>query len=100
MQFIKHYLATDKYIEIPKSNFDVEISVDAIRLIAKFDTFCIFSGDSDFAYLGRYLKKNGKKIIVVASGQIFHTFKDVADLYINAQKIKFDITRIKETTPR
>lgn len=117
MQFIKHYLTKDenseitkknseikhdmtgKYIEIPKSNFDVEISVDALRCIDKYDTFCLLSGDSDFAYLSKYLKKNGKKIIVVASGQVFHTLKDLADLYINAQDIKGSITAIKKTTP-
>lgn len=120
MQFIKHYLNTEKdvqaslvlnsyevkqnkdgvYVEIPKSNFDVEISVDAIRLLDKYDTFCLFSGDSDFTYLARYLKKKNKKFIVVASGQVFHTLKDLADLYINAQMIKGSISTVKETTPR
>lgn len=118
MQFIKHYLSggenprggfnnseiksdvNGKYIEIPKSNFDVEISVDAVRLLEKYDTFCLFSGDSDFTYLVQYLKKNKKKFIVIASGQVFHTLAELADLYINAQTIKADITSIKETTPR
>ncbi len=115
IQFIKHYLTKDelnnnssfalkenisgKYIEIPKSNFDVEVSVDALRLLDKFDTFCLFSGDSDFTYLAQYLKRKGKKIVVVASGQVFHTLKDLADLYINAQIIKGDIASIKETAP-
>lgn len=118
MQFIKDYLVDGeypkssnkyfeikqdtkgKYIEIPKSNFDVEISVDALRCIDKYDTFCLFSGDSDFAYLAKYLHRNSKKIIVIASGQVFHTLKDLADLYINAQDIKASITIIKKTTPR
>lgn len=116
IQFIKHYLtdvelngatpvgvkknASGKYIEIMKSNFDVEVSVDALRFIDDFDTFCIFSGDSDFTYLAQYLKRKGKKIIVIASGQVFHTLKDLATLYINAQAIKVDIASIKETTPR
>ena len=86
-------------IEIPKSNFDVEISVDAIRTLDRYDTFCLFSGDSDFAYLSRFLKRKGKNIIVIASGQVFHTLKEVADLYINAQQIKSDIASLKETTP-
>lgn len=79
IQFIKHYLeeieldssggkfvkkdADGKFIEIPKSNFDVEISVDAIRLINKYDTFCLLSGDSDFARLAEFLKKQGKKLL-------------------------------------
>ncbi len=111
MQFIKHYIgngvisrdgrptkkdSVGTYIEIPKSNFDVEVSVDAIRLIEKYDTFCLFSGDSDFTYLVSYLKKHKKKFIVVASGQVFHTLKELADLYINAQDVKGSITSIKE----
>lgn len=118
MQFIKHYLShgekaiggfnnskiksdmMGRYIEIPKSNFDVEISVDAVRCIENYDTFCLFSGDSDFAYLAQYLKKKYKKIIVVASGQVFHSLRELSDLYINAQDIKADITSVKKTTPR
>ena len=114
MQFIKHYVgegvisrdgratrkdANGTYIEIPKSNFDVEISVDAIRLLEKYDSFCLFSGDSDFTYLANYLKKNKKKFIVIASGQVFHTLKELADLYINAQNVKGLIASIKETSP-
>ncbi len=111
MQFIKHYVGdgvisrdgrvtrrdvNGTYIEIPKSNFDVEISVDAIRLLPKYDSFCLFSGDSDFTYLASYLKKNNKKFVVIASGQVFHTLKELADLYINAQDIKGLITSVKE----
>ena len=116
IQFVRHYLEKTeldsvssrfikedlegKFIEIPKSNFDVEISVDSIRLLDKYDTFCLFSGDSDFARLAKFLKRKGKKIIIFASGQVFHTLKDIADLYINAQKIKAQIAKIKETSPR
>ena len=88
------------YIEIPKSNFDVEISVDSVESLDKYDTFCLFSGDSDFARLATFLSSKKKKIIVIASGQIFHTLKDMADLYVNAQKIKGNIAIIKETSPR
>ncbi len=116
IQYIKHYLDISdkslienrsikedikgKYIEIPKSNFDVEISVDSIELLDKYDTYCLLSGDSDFARLAKFLKSKRKKIIVIASGQVFHTLKDIADLYINAQKIKVNIAIIKETPPR
>lgn len=116
VQFIKHYLdeeeigdgdrefvKTDRdgrpYVEIRKGNFDVEISVDSIRLMKKYDTFCLLSGDSDFAHLARFLKKNGKKVIVMASGQVYHSLKDVADLYVNAQKVKSHIAAIKELRP-
>ena len=63
-QMPEKYVATDangkKYIEIRKSNFDVEISVDAIKMLEHYDTFCIFSGDADFVYLNNFLKKIGR----------------------------------------
>ena len=34
--------------------FDVEISVDAVKMIDHYDTFCIFSGDADFVYLNNF----------------------------------------------
>ena len=63
LQIIKHYLSeadregrpksiqTDargrKYVEIRKCNFDVEMAVDAVRMIKHYDTFCLHSGDAD-----------------------------------------------------
>jgi uncharacterized LabA/DUF88 family protein len=114
IQFIKHYLSEEElkkadkpemlsrdlqgsYIEIPKSNFDVEISVDAIRLSEKYKTICLLSGDSDFAALVKYLKRIGKKIIVIGPGQISHSLKSQADLYVQAQEVKSAIGFIKNT---
>lgn len=115
IQYIKHYLSGEehvtnsarifidgdgeKYIEIPKCNFDVEITLDAVRLMDDYDTLCLFSGDSDFARLAHYAKKKGKEIIVVASGRVYYELKKSADLYINAQKIKSDVVSVTETTP-
>ena len=59
----------------------------------------VYFRESDFTYLVQYLKRKGKKIIVIASGQVFHTLKDLADLYINAQTVKVDIASIKKTAP-
>jgi len=116
IQFIKHYLddlelkivvqtkikqdrSGNYYIEIPKSNFDVEISVDSIRLLKKYDTFCLLSGDSDFVRLIEFLKKNNKNIIIIAAGEVVRTLKENADNFINAQRIKGQITIIKKTPP-
>ena len=103
IQEVKHYLKDDElqsttrsvnqdlegsYIYIPKCNFDVEISVDAIRLIDKYDTFCLFSSDADFISLVRFLKKNKKKFILVKSGYVKHDLINPADSVIKAQDIK------------
>lgn len=102
IQKIKHYIEIGEnidskivadedgksYIEIRKCNFDIEISVDAIKMIDHYDTFCIFSGDADFVYLNNFLKKRGKKIIIVKGGYITSKLRETANLIINAQRIK------------
>lgn len=115
IQFIRHYLndtelqtntrslnydLTGQYIYIPKCNFDVEICVDAIRLMGDYDTFCLFSSDSDFIGLVRYLKKNGKKFILIKGGYVQHKLDQAADLRISAQDIKQYITFIKQKSSR
>lgn len=116
IQKIKHYLKEgegkqntrninkDKlgeYIYLPKCNFDVEICVDAIRLMSKYDTFCIFTSDSDFVSLIKFLKNNRKKVILIKSGFVQHSLVDNSDLVINAQDIKKHITFIKQkSSPR
>lgn len=111
IQQIRHYLKAGEknmitrkiqsdndgdYIYLPKCNFDVEISVDAMRLMNKYDTFCLFSSDADFISLIKFLKNNRKKIILVKGGYVQYPLKSNSDLVINAQDIKQYIARIKQ----
>jgi len=111
IQQIKHYLKEKEkiintrqirhdnegdFIYLPKCNFDVEICVDAIRLMSKYDTFCLFSSDSDFVSLIKFLKNNRKKVILIKGGHVQHSLKANSDLVINAQDIKADIAYIKQ----
>ena len=111
LQKIKHYIEPEdeevaefmqtdsegkKYIEIRKCNFDVEISVDAIKMLKHYDTFCIFSGDADFVYLNNFLRRKGKKVIIIKGGFITSKLRKSADLVINAQKIKKHIAKIEQ----
>lgn len=114
IQKIKHYLSQEdknnntrqmfvdkigkEYIFIDKCNFDVEISVDAIKNIKDYDTICLFSGDADFVHLLRYLKGKGKKVILFKGGNIVKELKNISDQIINAQQIKKYITRVKVKT--
>lgn len=77
-----------------KANFDVEITVDVMEMINKFDTLVLFSGDSDFNYLICNLKKKNKRIIVVSSK--YHIAKELIkniDKYIDLRKLKQQIKR-------
>ncbi len=94
------YKDTDgPYVFIPKCNFDVEIAVDAVKLIEGYDTFCLLSSDADFVHLARFLKSKGKKVVLIKGGHIVHQWKTVADSIINVQKVKRYITRIKKQKP-
>lgn len=80
------------YVRLPKCNFDVEISVDVMKLLDKYDTICLLSSDADFAYMNTYLRSKGKKVILIKGGHITHQLKQSVDLRINAQNIKKHIT--------
>lgn len=114
IQMVRHYLTEQEakintrathrdgdgtYIFIPKCNFDVEITVDAIRLIQTYDTIALFSGDADFISLLRFLRKRNKKVILVKGGNITSALRNEADLVISAQNIKRHITWIKKRKP-
>ncbi|MDP3778418.1 MAG: NYN domain-containing protein [bacterium] len=50
-----------------KGNMDVEMTIDAIHTMEKYDIAVFFSGDSDFLALVNYLKHGGKKVYVYSS---------------------------------
>ena len=79
-----------------KADFDVEISIDAISWMKNYDSFVLFSGDSDFVYLLKYLKKRGKKVIVLSRrGHVaneLRTSKDV-DLYLDIWKLRDELLK-------
>lgn len=81
-----------------KANFDVEISIDAVTWERHFDTFVLFSGDSDFVYLLQRLKRLGKHIIVISRrGHVadeLRTSPDV-DFYIDYWKLRTYFLRKK-----
>lgn len=84
-----------------KANFDVEISVDAVSWLGNYDTFVLFSGDSDFSYLLHFLKKKGKKTIVVSQrGHVSNELIKSSDLYIDIFKLREYILRVKKQKSR
>lgn len=84
------------YIRIPKCNFDVEISVDALKLFDRYDTFCLLSGDADFVYLNMYLRTKKKRVVLMKGGHITRQLRKSADLLVNAQDVKKHLVRIKQ----
>lgn len=74
------------YGGLKKADWDVGITVDAIRIAPSVDTICLASGDGDFLQLVEYLKNQGKRVEVIAfersaSGRL----KEVADEFIDLE---------------
>jgi uncharacterized LabA/DUF88 family protein len=80
---------------IRKANFDVEITLDSLNLIDKYDTLVLFSGDSDFDCLIKFLRQKRKNIIVVSTR--YHISKELIECsnkYIDLEKLKTMFQRI------
>lgn len=78
-----------------KGDWDVGITVDAIRLAPMVDAIVIVSGDGDYVPLLEYLKNQGKQVEVAAFGEttsskLIEAADDFMDL--SAEKNKFLIT--------
>lgn len=62
VKFIKDKTKTEGGFH--KGNLDVELTIDAVHNKNKFDSFLLFSGDSDFVALVKYLKFYKKRCLV------------------------------------
>lgn len=101
IKMIPYYDEDGKYYgRIPKCNFDVEIAMDMLIKIKKYDSVMLFLGDSDFSSLLSYLKSKGKKVIIVYTrGYMSTELKGVADKYIPAETLKSFLKYDKINTP-
>lgn len=57
------------YGGMKKADWDVGISIDAVRLAPSVDAVVLASGDGDFLQLVEYLKNQGKRVEVIAFGR-------------------------------
>lgn len=80
----------------PKANFDVEITKDL--LLEKSDKIILFSGDSDFVAVVKYLRQHKKKILIVSgrkylSGELYKE----ADRILTLERLleEIDVTLAK-----
>lgn len=55
----------DGFVE--KGNMDVELTIDAVHCAQKYDTAVLFTGDSDFLGLVKFIRARGKKVYVFSS---------------------------------
>jgi len=71
-----------------KGNMDVEITIDALHHLNKYQTAIFFTGDSDFLALVAYLKNHGKKVFIFSSqNNISEELRTGGDGYADILKI-------------
>ncbi len=64
---VKKIVNKETGVVIMKGNLDVELVVDALSAADQYDTFILFSGDSDFLPLLRVLHEKGKEVMVYST---------------------------------
>jgi len=64
---VKRIVNKETGVIVMKGNLDVELVVDALSAVDQYDTFVLFSGDSDFLPLLRALKAKGKEVLVYST---------------------------------
>jgi len=64
---VKKIVNKETGVVIMKGNLDVELVVDALSGADQYDTFILFSGDSDFLPLLRALHEKGKEVMVYST---------------------------------
>lgn len=75
-----------------KGNMDVEITIDAMHHIEKYDIAIFFTGDSDFLPLISYLKNRNKKVYIFSSkNNISQELRTGGDGYFDVLKMDDDI---------
>ncbi len=81
-----------------KADWDVGLTIDAVRTASTVDTIVICSGDGDFVPLVEYLKNNGRRVEVLAFGRSTSTkLKEVVDEFIDlGADRKFTMRILKE----
>ncbi|MEK7644342.1 MAG: NYN domain-containing protein [Patescibacteria group bacterium] len=79
-----------------KANFDVEIAVDATRKLGQYDTLILFSGDCDFEYLIKFLRGQGKIVIVFSRvGHVAKELPPASSYYFDLIDFRQDLLKIE-----
>jgi len=75
------------YGGLKKADWDVGISIDAVRIAPSVDTICLASGDGDFLQLVNFLKNQGKRVEIIAFGRSTASeLKEASDEFIDLEK--------------
>jgi len=91
---LKRIKTTHENCEIiqEKGNMDVELTIDAVYHLKKYNTAVLFTGDSDFLALVKHLRVGGRKAFIFSSkNNISEELRTGADGYFDILKVNADI---------
>jgi len=72
---------------LKKGDWDVGITMDAVRISPSVDTIVLASGDGDFFELVEYLKHQGKRVEMIAFGRSASAkLKEAVDEFLDLEK--------------
>lgn len=75
------------YSGFKKADWDVGITVDAIKVSSLLDVVIILSGDGDFLHLVQYLQNSGKQVEIISFGKSTSSkLKEAADRFFDIGK--------------
>lgn len=75
-----------------KGNMDVEMTIDAIHYLKRYDTAVMFTGDSDFLALVTYIKNAGKEAFIFSSkNNVSQELRTGGDGYFDVLELEEDI---------
>ena len=70
-----------------KGDWDVGITIDAVKIAPAVDTIVIASGDGDFIQLVEYLKNKGKRVEIIAFGRSSSSkLREVVDDFLDLEQ--------------
>lgn len=76
-----------------KGNLDIELALEMVELVSKYDTAVLLSGDSDFAAPISRIKDRGKRVIVMSTrGHVARELLEQAK-YLDLRKLRDDIAQ-------
>jgi uncharacterized LabA/DUF88 family protein len=75
------------YGGLKKADWDVGITIDAVRIAPSVDTIILASGDGDFVQLVEYLKNQGKRVEVMAFGRSASSrLREITDEFVDLEE--------------
>lgn len=67
-----------------KGNMDVEMTIDIVHTVDRYDTAVLFTGDSDFLAVIKYLRARGRKVYIISSkNNVSHELRTGGDGYFD-----------------